>query len=78
MMINPQVQMHIIDLAWQWAKETLQPRLGPRTQENRLLARAEGFDMAYRAILGTIQSEESRITNAMEPDEQLPGDDNDN
>lgn len=76
-MIDPQVQMHIIDLAWQWAKETLQPRPGPKTQETRIQARAEGFDMAYRAILKTILSEEPRTTNTLKPGEQPPGDDND-
>ena len=68
-MMDPQVQIHIIDLAWQWAKETLQPRPGPRTQENRLQARADGFDMAYRAIMRTLQSEEPGGANAMKLDE---------
>ena len=76
-MIDPQVQIHIIDLAWQWAKETLQPRPGPRTQETRIQARAEGFDIAYRAILRTILSEEPGAANTLKPGEQFPGRDND-
>ena len=53
-MLDPQVQICIIDLAWQWAKETLQRLPGPRTQQTRIEARAAGFDLAYKAILETI------------------------
>ena len=53
-MLDPQVQIRIIDLAWQWARETLERRPGPRTQQARIEARAAGFDLAYKAILETI------------------------
>jgi len=53
-MLDPQVQIRIIDLAREWAKETLQPLRGPRTQETRIGARAIGFEMAYKAILETV------------------------
>jgi len=57
-MLDPQVQIRIIDLAWLWAKETMQPRRGPRTTESRILARAEAFDLAYKYIFNTIQGSE--------------------
>ena len=57
-MLDPQVQIRIIDLAWLWAKETLQPRRGPRTTETRIFTRAEAFDLAYKYILKTIQGGE--------------------
>jgi len=53
-MLDPQVQLRIIDLAWQWAEKTLQPLPGPKTQQTRIAARAAGFDLAYKAILETI------------------------
>jgi hypothetical protein len=53
-MLDPQVQIRIIDLAWQWAEKTLQPISGPRTQKARIEARAVGFDLAYKAILEII------------------------
>ena len=53
-MLDPQVQIRIIDLAWQWAKETLQRLPGPKAQQTRIEARAVGFDQAYKAILKTI------------------------
>jgi len=56
-MLDPQVQIHIVDLAWKWAKDTLQPRPGPKTQQTRIEARAVGFDQAYKAILKTISEE---------------------
>jgi len=57
-MLDPQVQIRMIDLAWQWAKETLKLPPGPRTRERRIQARAEGFDQAYKAILKTVQAGE--------------------
>ena len=57
-MLDPQVQIRIIDLAWQWAKDTLQPLPGPKTQENRIQARVVGFHNAYRAIVKTVQADE--------------------
>jgi len=53
-MLDPQVQVRIIDLAWQWAEKTLQPVPGPKTQQTRIAARAIDFEMAYKAILETI------------------------
>ena len=71
-MLDPQVQIHIINLAWQWAKETLQPRPGTKTQEARLQARADGFDMAYKAILGTILTEKPGVFEPEPPEERSP------
>ncbi len=53
-MLDPQVQIRIIDLAWQWAEKTLQPVPGLKTPQTRIAARAAGFDLAYKAILETI------------------------
>lgn len=55
-MVDSQVQVRIIDLAWEWAKATMPPARGPRMQETRIEARAKGFDQAYRAILKTVES----------------------
>jgi len=71
-MLDPQVQIHIINLAWQWTKETLQPRPGPKTQETRLQARADGFDMAYKAILRTILTEKPGAFEPEPPVERPP------
>jgi len=57
-MLDPQVQIRIIDLAWEWAKVTLVPRRGPRTWKSRIQARAEGFEEAYKAIVKIVQSTE--------------------
>lgn len=53
-MLDPQVQVRIIDLAWEWAEKTLQPLPGPKTQQTRIGARAIGFEIAYKAILESI------------------------
>jgi len=57
-MLDPQVQIRIIDLAWEWAKVTLAPRQGPKSWKTRIQARAEGFDEAYKAIVKTVQGGE--------------------
>ena len=65
-MLDPQVQIHIIDLAWRWAQDTLQPLPGPKTQQTRIQARAEGFDLAYKFILETVQAEEPEVAPSRE------------
>jgi hypothetical protein len=67
-MLDPQVQIRIIDLAWEWAKVTLQPRPGPRTWKTKIQARAEGFDEAYKAILKTIQAGELGTAQPKQPE----------
>jgi hypothetical protein len=57
-MLDPQVQIRIIDLAWEWAKVTLERGSGPRTQFTRIEARAKGFDQAYKSIIKTVQATE--------------------
>jgi len=53
-MLDPQVQIRIIDLAWLWAKETM------------ILVRAEAFDLAYKYILNTIQGGEFGLVSKEE------------
>ena len=57
-MLDPQVQIRIIDLAWEWAKVTLERRPGTRTQQSRIQVRADGFDQAYKSIIKTVQGTE--------------------
>jgi len=58
-MLDPQVQIKIIELATQWAKETLQPAPGPRNQQTRIQARITGFELAYTGIAKAILAAES-------------------
>lgn len=51
-MLDAQVQIRIIELAWKWA-ETVETRTGPFSGKNTL----ELFDHAYKALLKTVKSE---------------------
>jgi hypothetical protein len=53
-MLDPQVQIRIIDLAWQWAKDTMEPRPEGRAQVKLIEDRAKNFDQAYKAIVKTV------------------------
>lgn len=55
--LDPQVQIRIIELAWQWVKDTMTLAPSGRTQEQAIEARAKTFDQAYKAILKTVQPE---------------------
>jgi len=53
-MLDPQVQIRIIDLAEEWSKIAI-PRATP--EKEWFTQKAENFDKAYKAILKTVQSE---------------------
>ena len=53
-MLDPQVQIRIIDLAWEWVKDTMEPAPSGRAQVKLIEDRAKSFDQAYKAILKTI------------------------
>lgn len=56
-MLDPQVQIRIIDLAAKWLEDTRTITPGGTTQKAGIEKRAEAFDQAYKAILKTVQPE---------------------
>lgn len=60
-MLDPQVQIRVMDLAWQWVVETkaIGRRIPVRTQEAAISERAEMFDVAYKAIARTLSEEKT-------------------
>ena len=48
----PEVQIHLIDLAWKIAEKTTRENAG--TRENVVKERLERFDQAYKAVVKTI------------------------
>jgi len=50
-MLDPQVQIKIIEIAWALANK---PIVKARTPEDWIAEKAQLFDQAYKAILGTI------------------------
>jgi len=50
-MLDPQVQIRIIELAWELAKK---PIVKARRPDDWIAEKAQLFDQAYKVILGTI------------------------
>jgi hypothetical protein len=50
-MLDPQVQIRIIELAWELAKK---PIVKARRPDDWIVEKAQLFDQAYKALLGTI------------------------
>lgn len=50
-MLDPQVQKQIMEIAWSLANK---PIVKARTPEDWIAEKAQLFDQAYKAILGTI------------------------
>lgn len=50
-MLDPQVQIRIIELAWELANK---PIVKSRRPDDWIAEKAELFDQAYKAMLGTI------------------------
>ncbi len=51
-MLDPQVQIRIIELAWQWADKLTAP-----PGSDYIEAKTKYFDRVYKAILKTVQPE---------------------
>ena len=55
-MLDPQVQIHIIDLARELVDATQMAEPSGQTQETLIKKKAKMFDLAYKALLKTVQS----------------------
>ena len=52
MPMNPEIQIRIIDLAWEWVTKTERPIISSAEVMIRRLSK--DFDQAYKAILSTV------------------------
>lgn len=55
-MLDPQVQIHIIDLARELVDATLIAEPPGQTQETLIKKRAKMFDVAYKALLKRVRA----------------------
>ena len=64
-MLDPQVQIRVIDLAWKWTEANVER--GIEDPEARLKQASELFDKAYKAILETVQAEQGSRPKTAKP-----------
>ena len=55
--VDPQVQIHIIDLASKWVADTRDSTPSGAGSETLIKRRAERFDQAYKAIIKTVKED---------------------